>query len=170
VAFSLLHILVMNLLRKLSRHWFADAGFTLVEIMIACTVIGAGLVATSYGLTVGIQGVETGRQQSAALFLAEQRMEQVKAVALIPTEPPLVNITAATFPAEAYGAVNGGAANSAKFRRTVTTTAYTGPAGGLPVGLQGMRVDVSVFYRQVSAFGVPTTERSVQLSTFLASR
>ena len=48
---------------------------------------------------MGIQGVETGRQQSTAIFLAQQRMDQVKAAALIATEPPLANVTAAAFPA-----------------------------------------------------------------------
>ncbi len=40
-------------------------------------------------LTMGVQGVETGRQQSTAIFLAQQRMDQVKAAALIASEPPL---------------------------------------------------------------------------------
>jgi hypothetical protein len=118
---------------------------------------------------MGIEGVETGRQQSTALLLAEQRMDQVKAAALRATEPPLGYVTTANFPTEAYGAIPPAAAFP-KFRRTVTITPYTGPAGGLPVGAQGVRVDVSVFYRQITAAGVPTTERRVQLSTFFASR
>jgi prepilin-type N-terminal cleavage/methylation domain-containing protein len=169
VAFSLLYILVMDLPRNLPRRGFADAGFTLIEIMIACGVIGVGLVASSYGFTVGIQGVETGRQQSTAVFLAEQRIDQVKSAALQATEPPLANVTAAKFPTEAYGSM-APTDVLGKYRRTVTLTPFAGPAGGLPVGIQGIRVDVNVFYRQITAFGVPTTERSVQLSTFLTSR
>jgi len=149
-----------------ARRGVREAGFTLVEIVVACAVIGIGLVAASYGFTVGIQGVETGRQQSTAVFLAEQRMDLVKAAALRATEPPLGYVTAANFPDEAYGTIAG----AAKFRRTVTLTPYTGPAGGLPAGLQGIRVDVNVFYQQITAFGVPTTERSVRLSTFLTTR
>jgi type II secretory pathway pseudopilin PulG len=156
-------------LRFLRRWDLGEAGFTLVEIIVACGVIGTGLVAASYGFTTGVQGVETGRQQTTALFLAEQRMDQVKAAALRATEPPLGYVTAANFPNEGYGAITPTAAFP-KFRRTVTITPYTGPAGGLPVGTQGIRVDVSVFYRQITAAGVPTTERQVQLSTFLASR
>ena len=172
MAFRLLYILVMDLLRKLSRWVFADAGFTMIEIMIACGVIGVGLVAASYGLTMGIQGVETGRQQSTAVFLAEQRMDQVKAAALRATDPPLGFVTKGNFPDEAYGTIcpvppGCGAQN---FRRTVTLTPLAGPAGGLPVGIQGIRVDVNVFYRQITAAGVLTTERSVPLSTFPTSR
>jgi prepilin-type N-terminal cleavage/methylation domain-containing protein len=149
-----------------TRRITGNEGFTLIEIMVACSVITLGLLATSYGMNTGLQGVETGRQQSTALFLAEQRMEQVKAAALRPTEPPLGYVTAAAFPGEDYGSIT----SAPKFRRTVTLTPYTGPAGGLPVGAQGIRIDVSVFYRQVTATGMPTTERSVQVSTFVASR
>jgi len=143
-----------------------ERGFTLLEILLASVVTSVGLVAAAYAFTVGIQGVETGRQQSTALFLAEQRMDQVKAASLRATEPPLGYVTAANFPAEAYGSISGGD----KFRRTVAITSFVGPAGGLPVGLQGVRVDVSVFYRQITAFGVPTGERSVRVSTFLVGR
>jgi len=115
---------------------------------------------------MGIQGVETGRQQSTAIFLAQQRMDQVKAAALIAGELPLANVTAGNFPAEAYGAISG----AERFRRNVTLTTYVGPAGGLPAGLQGIRVDVDVFYQPITARGVLTTERSVRLSNFLTSR
>jgi prepilin-type N-terminal cleavage/methylation domain-containing protein len=141
-------------------------GFTLIEIMLACAVITLGLVATSYGLNTGIQGVETGRQQSTAMFLAEQRMDEVKAAALRATEPPLALVTTANFPPDAYGAITA----APRYRRTVTLTPYTGPAGGLPTGMQGIRVDVDVFYLQVTASGTSSAERSVRLSTFLTSR
>ena len=152
----------------LRRHLGHEGGFTLVEILIACAIIGIGLVPVSWALTMGIQGVETGRQQSTAIFLAQQRMDYVKAVALIAGDPPLQYVTAAgAFPAEAYGTIAG----AVRFRRTVTISPpYVGPAGGLPTGLQGIRVDVDVFYQPITGGGVLTTERSVRLSTFLASR
>ena len=156
-------------LRFLRRWVVGEAGFTLIEIIVACAVIGLGLVAATYGFTTGIQGVEAGRQQTTALFLAEQRIDQVKAAAVRATDPPLGYVTAANFPDEAYSTI---APTSVlgKFRRTVTLTSYTGPAGGLPTGLQGIRVEVNVFYQQITASGVPTAERSVRLSTFLTSR
>ncbi len=43
-------------------------------------------------------------------------------------------------------------------------------AGGLPKGSQGIRVDVDVFYQQITATGVLASERSVRLSSFLSSR
>jgi type II secretory pathway pseudopilin PulG len=155
-----------NLLH-LRRYLGLEGGFTLAEILIACAIIGAGLVPVSYAFTVGLQGVETGRQQSTAVFLAQQRMDQVKAAALIASEPPLLNVTAAAFPAEGYGAFT----TAPRFRRTVTISApFVGPAGGLPAGLQGIRIDVDVFYQQITSRGVLATERSVRLSGFLASR
>lgn len=143
-----------------------QGGFTLAEILIACAVIGVGITGASYAFTMGIQGVETGRQQSTAVFLAQQRMDQVKAAGKIATEPPLANLTAANFPAEAYNSIT----SAAKFRRAVTFTTYVGPAGGLPTGLTGIRVDVDVFYQPITARGVLTTERSVRISSFLTSR
>jgi len=150
------------------RRWhpLGENGFTLAEILIACSIIAVGLLAASYGFTMAIQGVETGRQQSTAIFLAQQRMDQVKAAGLIATEPPLGNVTAANFPAEAYNTITG----AQRFRRAVTLTTYVGPAGGLPTGFTGIRVDVDVFYQPITARGVLTTERSVRLSTFLTSR
>jgi hypothetical protein len=135
-----------------------------METMIACFLIMIGLVATSQGLTVGLQGVEGGRQQSVAIFLAEQRLEQIRAAAL--ATPQLANVTTANFPSEAYGSITG----ASKYRRAVAITPFVGPAGGLPTGTQGARVDVTVFYRPVTALGVSTTERQVQLSLFLGSR
>jgi prepilin-type N-terminal cleavage/methylation domain-containing protein len=151
---------------RLQPRLAREEGFTLVEVLVACAIIGVGLVPVSWALTMGIQAVETGRQQSTATFLAQQRMDQVKAAGLIATEPPLLFVNAGAFPAEAYTTTG-----PLRFRRTVTISPpYVGPAGGLPAGLQGIRVDVDVFYQQVTARGVLTTERSVRLSTFLGSR
>lgn len=133
-----------------------EAGFTLVEILIACAIIGLGLVAVSAGFGMGVEGVEAGRQQSTAVFLAEQRMEQVRAAAMAAAN--LANVTAANFPAEAYGSIAG----AARYRRTVTIVPNAVPAGA--------RVDVIVFYQPVTGWGVLVTERQLQLSVFLASR
>jgi prepilin-type N-terminal cleavage/methylation domain-containing protein len=135
-----------------------QAGFTLAEIMVALAIISVGLIAVSAGFGYGVDGVEAGRQQSTAVFLAEQRIEQAKELAMRQTG--LVQLTSTNLPAtEAYGSISG----ASSYRRTSTITTNPG-------GVTGARVDVSVFYRPVTGRGVLTTERSVLLSIFLANR
>jgi prepilin-type N-terminal cleavage/methylation domain-containing protein len=135
-----------------------QAGFTLAEILVACAIISLGLVAVAMGFGVGVDGVEAGRQESTAVFLAEQRIEQAKDLAMRQTG--LAQLVVGNLPAsEAYGSIAG----APGYRRTSVITDN-------PTGLQGKRVDVTVFYRPVTGRGVLSTERLVSLSIFLASR
>lgn len=148
----------MHALSRLRSHP-AEAGFTLAEILVACAIISVGLVAVAMGFGVGVDGVEAGRQQSTALFLAEQRIEQAKDLAA--RSANLADLTTANLPAsEAYGTIAGA---PPRYRRTTTITMDPG-------GVTGARVDVTVFYQPVTGRGVLTTERSVSLSIFLANR
>lgn len=136
-----------------------QAGFTLAEILVACAIISVGLVAVAMGFGVGVDGVEAGRQQSTAVFLAEQRIEQAKDLAA--RTPNLADLTTTNLPAsEAYGTITGA---PPRYRRTTTIT-------NNPGGANGARVDVTVFYQPVTGRGVLTTERVVSLSIFLANR
>jgi len=142
-----------------SKSCRGPAGFTLAEILVACAIISLGLVAVATGFGFGVDGVEAGRQQSTAVYLAEQRIEQAKELAMRQTG--LVQLTVANLPAtEAYGTIAGAPPG---YRRTTTITANPG-------AVPGARVDVTVFYRPVTGRGVLTTERSVSLSIFLANR
>jgi prepilin-type N-terminal cleavage/methylation domain-containing protein len=148
----------MHALRRLKIR-SGQSGFTLAEIMVACAVIAVGLIAVSTGFGFGVDGVEAGRQQSTAVFLAEQRIEQAKELAA--RQPNLADLNATNLPAtEAYGSIAGAPST---YRRTTTITTNPG-------GTTGARVDVSVFYRPVTGRGVLTTERVVSLSIFLANR
>jgi prepilin-type N-terminal cleavage/methylation domain-containing protein len=136
----------------------AESGFTLAEILVACAIISVGLVAVAMGFGMGVDGVEAGRQQSTALFLAEQRIEQARDLAA--RTPNLASLITANLPAsEAYGTITG----APSYRRTTTIT-------NNPGAVTGKRVDVTVFYRPVTGRGVLTTERQVTLSIFLATR
>jgi prepilin-type N-terminal cleavage/methylation domain-containing protein len=135
-----------------------EAGFTLAEILVACAIISVGLLAVSMGFGYGVDGVEAGRQQSTAVFLAEQRIELAKELAA--RNPNLADLTTANLPAtEAYGTI----VSAPTYRRTTTITPNPG-------GITGALVDVVVLYRPVTGRGVLTTERSVSLSLFLADR
>jgi prepilin-type N-terminal cleavage/methylation domain-containing protein len=148
----------MYALRRLKIR-SGDAGFTLAEIMVACAIISVGLVAISAGFGFGIDGVEAGRQQSTAVFLAEQRIEQAKELAA--RKPNLADLNTTNLPAtEAYGAITGAPST---YRRDTTITLNPG-------GTTGARVDVTVAYKPVTGRGVLSTERVVSLSIFLANR
>jgi prepilin-type N-terminal cleavage/methylation domain-containing protein len=135
-----------------------ERGMTLVEVMVAVTIITIGLTAIATGMQVATSGVAQGQQQTTAVFLAEQHLEDVKAFALSTnTTQGWTNVTSANFPAtEAYGTI----ANFSTYRRTTTITTPTATT---------KRVSVSVFWKPV---GVSTLsgERNVTVSTVLASR
>ena len=148
----------MHALRRLKIR-SGQSGFTLAEVMVACAIISVGLIAVSTGFGFGVDGVEAGRQQSTAVFLAEQRIEQAKELAA--RKPNLADLNTTNLPAtEAYGSISGAPST---YRRTTTITTNPG-------GTTGARVDVSVFYKPVTGRGVLATERVVSLSIFLANR
>jgi type II secretory pathway pseudopilin PulG len=137
-----------------------ESGLTLVEIIVAAAVIGLGLVGVVAGFLYAVGGIEGGRQQTTAVFLAEQRMEQIKAAALT----NLLNVTTAAYPAEGYGSVSNNGHATPSYRRTVTIV-------DAPAGLADTKlVEVWVFYRPVVGFGVLATERGVRLSALLTAR
>jgi len=141
----------------------SQAGFSLAELLAAVFVISLGLVAVGAGFATAIQGVETSRQQTTATFLAEQRLEQVRATALgnsLVACMGFANITAGCFPAQAYASIT----NAPDYRSTVTITDYV-----VNGNIARKRVDVDVFYRPIVAWGALATERSVRLSTLIAN-
>lgn len=139
--------------KLLFRFVRPQAGFALADVVLAMAIIGLGLAGVSAGFVHAVGGVEMGRQQTTATFLAEQRLEQVRGATF-------AAITAATFPAEGYDSIAG----AGTYRRTVT---ITDNPGGAPFT---KRVDVSVFYRPVMGWAVQTLEREVRLSTAIVSR
>jgi len=154
----------MKKLVKGIRGAGGQAGFTLAELLAAVFVISLGLVAVGAGFATAIQGVETSRQQTTATFLAEQRMEQVRAAALgnsLVACMGFVNVTGACFATQAYGAIP----NAPGYRSTVTITDYI-----VNGAIARKRVDVEVFYQPIVAWGVQlSAERSVRLSTLIAN-
>ena len=53
-------------------------GFTVAELLAASVVIGIALLALLQTIPISAYGIQEGSQQSTAVFLANERMEQVK--------------------------------------------------------------------------------------------
>jgi len=68
----------------------SESGLGLVEILIAVGIITVGLVAVMQAFPVGIQGVDIGRRQSTAVFLAQQKLDQVKAWSMSTATAPVL--------------------------------------------------------------------------------
>jgi type II secretory pathway pseudopilin PulG len=64
-------------LRDATIH--GERGLALVELLVALVVVGVGLVGLAAVVPVSSRGIAQGHQLSTAAFLAEQRLEQVRA-------------------------------------------------------------------------------------------
>ena len=140
-------------------------GFTLVEILVATLILSVGIVAVASGLHYAIGGVEVGRGETAAVFLAEQRLELLKSAAL---EDWSSTLLAAGIVVEAYGTIAG----AAPYRRETVVADHVGRecATGAPPTVTCKRVRVTVSYRPVSGGGGPGHERRVDLVTVFVPR
>jgi type II secretory pathway pseudopilin PulG len=153
-------------MRRALRFVVSDqAGMSLAEILIACVIVGVGLVGLLSAIPTAGFGIQEGRQLSTAAFLANQRLEQVRnavwtqcpaadtlGVSAAATVPPTAG-AATTFPDESPMA-----APYSDYTRTVRITdaqaadPCVGGVGGPNVGLR--QVVVTVTYRPSTATGV----------------
>ena len=157
-----------------------QSGFTLVEILVAVAIIMIGLVAVMQWFPLGTAGVESGRRQSTGVFLAEQKIEQIKAWALstgagqgfATVDAGGTCFTAANAPCtnDAYNAIPG----YPEYQRTVTISCVTtGPppvtvASPCPANATARMVRVQVQYRRVTAQSVLTSGQQVDIATLIA--
>ena len=128
-----------------------ERGMSLAEVLVASVIVTVGLTAIAGGFQYALSGIEVGKKQSEAVFLAEQKLEQIKADAS--------NNFAAMGPynAEAYGTI----ALHPSHRRTVSVTNATATT---------KVVTVSVFYQLQGSYGVAQQERQVRLDAIVAQR
>jgi prepilin-type N-terminal cleavage/methylation domain-containing protein len=128
-----------------------QGGFTLPEVLVAAVIVTVGLTAIAGGFQYALSGVEIGKKQSTAVFLAEQKLEQIK-------NDAMTNFAAmGPYSAEAYGSITGYPSH----RRTVTVTVATATT---------KLVSVSVFYQPQGSYGVAQQERQVRLDAMVAQR
>src|SRR5207249_10047957 len=122
---------------------------TLVEILVARLFLSVGIVAVAAGLHYALGGVVVGRGETAAVFLAEQRLELLKSAALEDWSSALL---AAGTVVETYGTI----ANAARYRRETVVSDHAGrecaTGASSTVACKQVRVDVS--YRPVSGVGL----------------
>ncbi len=64
------------------RAGHAERGFTLAEILVASVIVTVGLSAVASGMTGAARAVATARTETTAVFLAEARLEELRAAAL----------------------------------------------------------------------------------------
>ena len=144
-----------------------ESGFTLTEILIAVAIIMIGLVAVMQSLPISTQGMDVGRRNSTGLFLAEQKIEQIKSWSLSATAPQGFATLAAggTCFTDANGPCKNDAVNTIagypEYSRTVTVAA--GPTATTWL------VRVQVSYPQLTARGVATGTH-VDVATLIAQR
>jgi len=142
-----------------TRARSGERGFTLAEVLVAAFVLAVGLTAVVTGLQYARGGLEAARGETMAAFLAEQRLEHLKASSL-------VSWTAADLRAgttvEDYGSIAGAAAYRCE------TTIADSPGGAC--GERCKLARVTVFYRPVTASGQLDQERRLDVVTMLVSR
>lgn len=159
-----------------------EHGFTLAEVLVATLIIVTGLVAVATGFQFATAGVATGRGETAAIFLAEQRIEQVKASAIssftglaagTTTEFCLTSNIGSTTSNCQSAAVTG----AASYQRvtTITDSANGTNCGSVPAvnaanPVVCKRIQVSVTYRPVTSRGDTSQQRRVDVFTVVVAR
>ena len=145
------------------RH---DRGFTLIEVLVATFITTTGLIAVAMGLQYAVTGIETGRGETTATFLAEQKVEQLRAIALVDWTNAALDPGTTTEFCPPAGAGCTGTITMGSHRRATTITDNPGE----PCTTSCKLVKVTVFYRPISARGALDEERRVDLFFVLVSR
>ena len=135
-------------------------GVSLTEVLVASALLLITIAAVFSSLAYGVNGVESSRESSTAVFLAEQRLEEVRAYAVSTAATQgFANLGSTSFPAQAYGSITG----HANFRRAVTITNNAGGNADLKL------VQVTVFYQPATTKGFGS-ETSITLTSLVSRR
>jgi prepilin-type N-terminal cleavage/methylation domain-containing protein len=108
---------------QMKRRITGNEGMTLVEIMVGMTLFAIGVLSLTQVMFQAMHANVRSKHVVVATNLAHQRMEQIM------SSTRYDNITAANFPSEGFGAVEGGKADYAVFQRTVAIADSTDALG-----------------------------------------
>jgi prepilin-type N-terminal cleavage/methylation domain-containing protein len=141
----------------------SQQGFTLAEVLMATFILSIGLVAVATGFQYASSGVEIGKGQTTATFLAEQRVEQLKATAIVDFTNAALNAATTTEWCPSTGAACVGVATVGFYRRVTTIT--NNPGGTCAASCK--LIQVSVFSHAVTG---QNQEQRIDLRTMVVSR
>jgi prepilin-type N-terminal cleavage/methylation domain-containing protein len=149
-----------------AREGGAQDGFTLVEMLAATAIVAIGLLAVAMAFQYAISGIEVGRGETMATFLAEAKLEELKSLALFDWEH--VALRAGTTAEYCQPGHTGCSTvpTQAAYRRATTVT---DSPGGTCTGTCKV-VQVTVFYRPISAEGQLDQERRIDIFTMFVAR
>jgi prepilin-type N-terminal cleavage/methylation domain-containing protein len=169
---------------RLTRTLTGQHGFTLVEVLVAVLIIMVGLVAVASGFQYATSGVATGRGETIATFLAEQRVEQLKTVAMTNYDPPYpagLSLAAGTTTEFCQTSTIGATASNCQAAAITGTTSYTRVTtiidittdAGRCTGVAPLlckRIRVTVTYRPVTSSGDVSQARTIDLFAVVTPR
>jgi prepilin-type N-terminal cleavage/methylation domain-containing protein len=147
------------------RTTAGQSGFTLAELLAAMSIITIALVALAAALQHGLTGIETGRGESVAVFLVEDKLEELRALALVDWGNAALQPGTTTEYCRPSSACSPTSAPDG-FRRSTTVAA--GNDGTCTARCK--LVTVSVFYRPVTPLGQLDRERRVDVAAMFVSR
>ena len=165
-------------MRHQVHRLFDQRGMTLVEILIAVVIIMIALLGLASGIPIASYGIQEGSQLTTATFLANQRLEQVKAT--VWTSTPAVDtlgISASATAAPQSGGVtmfpdeSPVAAPYTQYARQVRITdcgVGLGCGGVVDAGLR--QVTITVSYTPLTGVGVGTSAKSAIVTMLVAQR
>ena len=143
-----------------------EAGFTLAEMLVATTIVAIGFVAVAAAFQYALSGIEAGRGETTATFLAEHKLEELKAIALVDWTHSALSAATTIEYCPPTGGHCTATATAGSYRRATTVTDDAGQTCTTSCKV----VHVSVFYRPVTGLGQLDQERRIDLFTIFASR
>ena len=144
-------------------------------MLIATALVMVGLLALITGFQFATSSVATSGGETAAVFLAEQRIEQLRAHAMLDFSSPIL-AAGATSEYCVAGHLVGGTSicqdtpAGSLYTRTTTITDLAGDRGCPVMLLSCKQVEVRVTYRPVTSAGTLDQSRAVDLVTVLGRR